>query len=164
MMRRTKTRAISGVLALAAFLAGDIAAPHSMTVPFFRDDGDAIGTTGPQTGGAGVITVTNTRNQPVTMYLVYTQNDVTGQANYQQQVPHVIGAKRTVQWRPVKTDPAEGDGQSVPDTLQGSGNFGSVTIYWIGGDEMNGALIGRYQEFSRGDTMMHVLLEDRSGS
>ncbi len=165
MVRSPRLRTLCAVVTLGVVIASAGASPHSLTVPFFRDDGDAIGDNGPQTGGAGVITVTNTRNQPITMQLVYAHNDVTGQATYQQAVPYVIGARRTVSWRPVKTDPAEGDGQNVPNVLPGTGNFGSLDIYWVGGPEMTGALIGRYQEISLGGgAMMHVLLETRGGS
>lgn len=117
---------------------------------------------GPVNGGAGLITVTNTRTEPITMYLVYGQNDHDNGVAIQQAVPYTLGPKRTVSWRPVQSDPAEAEGRSVPDMLPGLGNFGSVVIYWVGGDEMSGALVGQYREFTSSRAMMHVLREIRN--
>lgn len=137
-----------------------MAFPHSLTVPFFRDDGGAMGTTGPATGGAGVITVRNTRDTPITMYLVYGQKDGDGGTQIQQAVPYTIVSKGWAQWRPVKDDAAEGAGRAVPNMLPGLGDFGSVVIYWTGDESMSGALIGRYAEYSPRGSMMHVLVEN----
>jgi hypothetical protein len=147
-------------LAIAICACSETAAPHSVTVPFFRDDGSTMENPGPVTGSAGLITVWNTRNQPVTMYLVYVQNSVGG-AVVQQAVTYTIGARRVVSWRPVQDDRAEGAGQSVPNVQQGLGPFGSVTIYWYGGGEMTGAIVGQYREFASGYAMMHVLSEEQ---
>lgn len=152
-------RAYLAATALAAIFLGDSAAPHSLTVPFFRDEGSTMGNDGPQTGAAGVITVTNTRNQSITMHLVYALNDVTGDVQIQQARTYNLDPRESVSWRPSQDDAAEGSGRAVPNVLQGSGNFGSVAIYWTGGPEMTGALIGRYLEFTSSRSMMHVLAE-----
>jgi hypothetical protein len=159
MTTRARTRAFLAAAAIAVVFVGDSAAPHSLTVPFFRDEGSTMGSNGPQTGAAGVITVTNTRNQPITMHLVYALNDVTGDAQVQQARSYDLDPRESVSWRPSQDDPAEGSGRFVPNVLPGSGNFGSVAIYWIGGPEMTGALVGRYLEFSSSRSMMHVLAE-----
>jgi hypothetical protein len=154
-------RRIVVVAALLCLFVGDTAAPHTMTVPFFRDEGSVIGDSGPETGAAGFITVKNMLDEPVTFYLVYAQNDPSGDAQLQQATEYTIGGNGAVSWRPVQDDPAEGEGRNVPNVLTGSGNYGSLVIYWIGGDEMDGALTGRYQEFTSGEAMMHVLIEQQ---
>ncbi len=152
---------LAAAMACAATLSASEAFPHSLTVPFFRDDGGVMGTTGPTNGGAGVITVRNTRDTPITMYLVYGQKDGDGGTQIQQAVPYTIVGKGWAQWRPAKDDAAEGAGRDVPNMLPGLGDFGSVVIYWTGGDSMTGALIGRYAEYSSRGSMMHVLLENQ---
>ena len=157
MKNGARKRAVVAIVA-AALCWGGVAMPHTLTVPFFRDEGSTMGQSGPQTGAAGVISVRNTRDVPVDIYLVYAINDVTGDANVQQATaPYTLPARGSVSWRPAQDDPAEGEGRNVPNVLAGSGNFGSVTVYWIGGDEMAGALVGRYHEFTSSRAMMHVL-------
>lgn len=162
MIARPTYRFAAAVWVCVALLPAGTAAPHSLTVPFFRDDGGTMADSGPHDGAAALITVTNTRNTPVTMYLVYAQNDVDGGTLLQQAVPYTLTPKQVVRWRPVKDDPAEGSSRAVPNVLAGLGNFGSVVVYWTGGDETTGALVGQYREFSSRSTSMHVLLEQRN--
>ena len=160
-MRRVPGYRLLVVALAAAMTSSGVAFSHSLTVPFFRDEGGTMANSGPANGGgAALVSVTNTRPVPITMYLVYGQHDADGGTVLQQAVPYTLGAKASVTWRPVQDDPAEGAGRAVPNVLSGLGDFGSVVIYWIGGDEMSGALVGQYREFTSSRAMMHVLIED----
>jgi hypothetical protein len=154
----------AGIAALCCIglLPADSAFPHSLAVPFFRDNGGTMENAGPTEGGAALISVANTRDEPITMYIVYGQKDGAGGYVIQQAVPYQLGAKEFLRWRPAQDDPAEGVGRRVPNVLAGLGAFGSVTIYWIGGDDMTGAIVGQYREFTSGSAMMHVLFESRN--
>ena len=135
--------------------------PHQLIVPFFRDDGGNMVDSVPLLGGvAGFVAVRNTEGDPVTMYLVYSQQDPSGDVVMQQAVPFTLAAYAVVNFRPVKDDPVEGGSRAVPNVLPGLGDAGSLTIIWIGGPEMASALVGRYQQITSGSDMCHVLLPE----
>ncbi len=144
-----------------ALSATSPAGSHMLTVPLFRDDGGLIANMAPGVGGiAGVVTVRNLRDEPIVMYLVYSQSDSTGDTTIQQAVGFTLGAYRVVGFRPVADDPVEDTGRGVPNMLPGLGGRGSLEIRWVGGAEMAGALIGRYQQISAANEFAHVLLPD----
>lgn len=143
--------------AVALALAG-AASPHSLTVPFFKDNGGDVQNASPGTGSAAFITVRNTRDEPVTMFLVYAQSDPQGNVVLQPAVAYTVEANTVLNFRPVQDDPVEGIGQGVPNMMPGLGDFGSLSIYWVGGAEMKNALIGKYREFTSSRDMMYVLI------
>jgi len=161
MRRATISRWLLPLALGICLFAAAPADPHQLIVPFFRDDGGNMVDSVPQLGGvAGFVTVRNTEGNPVTMYLVYSQQDPNGDVVMQQAVPFTLASYAVVNFRPVKDDPVEGGSRSVPNVLPGLGGAGSLAIVWIGGPETVSSLIGRYQQVSSGSDMCHVLLPD----
>ncbi len=134
-----------------------VAWPHSLSVPAFRDDGDVIANGSADGGNAAFIALKNTTGDALTIYIVYIQPDNQGQTVPQAAVPFTLQPKQQITWRPVQSDPIEGAGRAVPDTLAGSAPVGSIQIIWIGGPDMKDAVVGRYVELSPRGDMAHVL-------
>lgn len=143
---------------VALVLVCEVAAGHSLTVPFFRDTGSAVQQGGgPATGSAGFIGLQNTTNNPVTIFVVYIQEDLTGKPITQQAVSFLLNARRAVSWRPAQDDPAENEGRPVPNTVAGFDDTGSVLIIWRKSEGGPDALKGRYVEFTSSSSFAHVL-------
>lgn len=160
LMKRLMMSKTLVVLVLAAAVIAPMPADsHMLTVPLFQDDGGVIvGGAPPNLGVAGFVVVRNLRDEPITMYLVYSQMDPAGDVEVQQAVSFTLGAFRVVSFRPVGDDPVENVGRAVPNMLPGLGGKGSLEIIWIGGPEMAKGLIGRYQQFNSLNEFAHVLL------
>lgn len=157
-MKKHLNRASAFVAGFAALILAAGAWAHSLTVPHFRDDGDLIvnGSTG--AGTAAFISIKNTTDQPLTVYIVYDIPDNDGQVIPQAAAPFGLKPRQQVSWRPIRDDPIEGAGRSVPNALNGSAPEGSVQIIWIGGAENADAVVGRFMEMSSHGDMAHVLL------
>jgi hypothetical protein len=146
--------------AVTLLLASTSAVPHVIRVPFFTDSGGNLENGIPEDGGVvASIAVRNTLGQEITMYLVYWQADPANEPVMQQAVSFELAAFEAVAFRPVKDDPNEGAGRSVPNMLPGLGNEGGVDIIWIGGPEMTSAIIGRYQQITSGSDFAYLLTE-----
>ncbi len=147
--------ALTGVLVTLS----SVALAHSLSVPFFRDDAPPLGGMTPSTGSAGIISVYNTRDEVVTMHVVYSQRDSDGDSVVQQSSPFELQPHQGVSWRPIQDDPAENLGRGVPNVILGLGAEGSAELIWLSADGGPGTLVGRYAELSSSGAFAHVLFE-----
>ena len=148
--------AMIGILAVMS----SAAFAHTLHVPFFKDDGDALEGTRPVEGSAGFIAVSNTTNAPITMYVVYEQMDLNGDVVVQEAGKYLLGPGQGISWRPVKESPEEGPGVAVPDMILGFSDSGAARIIWLDAEGGAGALRGRYTEYTDQNAFAHVLLPE----
>ena len=149
-----KSLALAGVLAVLS----TVAFAHSLTVPFFRDDAPAIGSTPPASGSVGIIGAFNTTDTVVTMHVVYFQTNNNGDVIFQQASPFDLEPLQGISWRPIQDDPAENLGQAIQNVMLDLGDEGSARLIWLKAEGGAGALVGRYNELSSAGAFSHVLL------
>lgn len=149
-----KCLALAGVLAITS----NAVFAHSLSVPFFRDDAPPLSGGAPTSGSAGFISVSNTTDTVITMYVVYYQTNHNDDVIFQQASGFPLVPGRGISWRPIQSDPSEGAGQGVENVLLGLGPQGSAQIIWLRDEGGPGALVGRYVEFSTMGAFAHVLL------
>ncbi len=145
--------AVAGLLALTS----SAVFAHSLTVPFFRDDAPSLAGGVPASGSAGFISVSNTTDTVVTMYVVYFQKNHNDDVIFQEASGFDIDPGRGISWRPVQSDPGEGEGQFVENVGLGLGPQGSAQIIWLRSEGGPGALAGRYVEITNAGSFAHVL-------
>jgi len=148
-----KCLALAGILAITS----NAVFAHSLTVPFFRDDAPPLAGGAPTSGSAGFISVSNTTDTVVTMYVVYYQKNHNDEVIFQQASGFDLEPGRGISWRPIQSDPGEGAGQNVQNVLLGLGPRGSAEIIWLRDEGGPGALAGRYVEVTTVGTFAHVL-------
>ena len=149
-----KCLALAGLFALAS----NAVVAHSLSVPFFRDDAPPLSGGAPTSGSAGFISVSNTTDNVVTMYVVYFQKNNNNDIIFQQASGIDLEPRQGISWRPVKDDPSEGPGRIVENVLLGLGSEGSARIIWLRSEGGPGALAGRYVELTSASAFGHVLL------
>lgn len=145
--------AVTGIIALTS----SAVFAHSLTVPFFRDDAPPLAGGVPASGSAGFISVSNTTDTMVTMYVVYSQKNHNDDVIFQQASGFDIDPGRGISWRPIQNDPGEGEGQGVANVVLGLGPRGSAQIIWLRSEGGPGALAGRYVEITNAGAFAHVL-------
>ena len=151
---------IGKCLALAGLIAftSNAVFAHSLTVPFFRDDAPPLSGGAPASGSAGFISLSNTTDNVVTMYVVYFQRNHNDDIVFQQASGFDLDPRQGVSWRPIQDDPREGQGRLVENVLLGLGPEGSAWIIWLRDEGGPKALAGRYVELTSAGAFAHVLL------
>lgn len=144
---------------LSAFVLGaSTSFAHTLTVPFFKDDGTASGNGSISEGSLGFISISNTTDNTITMNIVYIQQDLNGDSVVQEAAEFQLVPRAAISWRPVGDDVSEGTGRGVPNVLSGFGASGSAEIIWLASEGGPGALVGRYTERSNAGNFAHVLV------
>lgn len=149
-----KCLALAGLLALTS----NAVFAHSLSVPFFKDDAPPLSGSAPDSGSAGFISVSNTTDNVIKMYVVYFQKNRNDDVIFQEAGDFDLDPGQGISWRPIQDDPAEGQGQAVGNVILGLGNEGSAQLIWLQAEGGPAALVGRYTEYSNSGAFAHVLL------
>lgn len=150
----TRCLACAGILAITS----GAAFAHSLSVPFFKDDAPPLSGGAPDSGSAGFISVSNTTDNVITMYVVYFQKNHNEDMIFQEASDFDLDPGQGISWRPIQDDPAEGQGQAVGNVILGLGDEGSAKLIWLQAEGGPTALVGRYTEYSNSGAFAHVLL------